>query len=268
MMRTGILRSRGAITGVVILAALALCGVLASRLAPGDPFAVASDPLLPPTKAHPFGTDDLGRDVYAGVMHGASNSLRVGVAAAAISALAGLVVGGLAGARRGSTDRVLMGATEFVQSVPRFFLVVTIVSLFGGSLSLIVLIIGLTAWPGIARLFRAQVQSTFGRDFVSAARAAGAGDGKILVRHVLPAAVPVLAAEISYQAGGAILAEAGLSFLGLGDPAVMSWGTLLGAAQHFVRDAWWMSVFPGVAVTLTVLACNLVADALVETPSH
>ena len=154
-----------------------------------------------------------------------------------------------------------MRLTEFAQALPRFFLVITLVSLFGGRLAFIVAAIGLTAWPSTARLFRAQVQSIRSRDFVAASRAAGAREFAILRRHVLPTALPVLAAHVSYQAGGAMLAEAGLSFLGLGDPTVMSWGAQLGTAQHFVREAWWMSVFPGLAITLAVLACNLIADA-------
>ncbi len=154
-----------------------------------------------------------------------------------------------------------MRATEFVQALPRFFLVITLVSLFGGRLSFIVAALGLTAWPSTARLFRAQVLTIRSRDFIAASRAAGAREFAILRRHVVPTALPVLGAHISYQAGGAILAEAGLSFLGLGDPTVMSWGAQLGTAQHFVREAWWMSVFPGLAITLTVLACNLIADA-------
>ena len=229
-----------------------------------DPFAVAGPALAPPDAAHPFGTDDLGRDVLAQVVHGAWNSLRVGLVAAAISVALAVLVGGAAGLRGGAVDHLLMRTTEFAQALPRFFLVITIVSLFGGQLWLIVLTLGLTAWPGPARVFRAQVLAAAGRDFVAAARAAGGGDAAILRRHVLPVTAPVLAAQVSYQAGGAILAEAGLSFLGLGDPTAMSWGTLLGAAQHFVRDAWWMSLFPGAAVMLTVLACNLIADGFVE----
>ena len=161
-------------------------------------------------------------------------------------------------------DHALMRFTDLIQALPRFFLIVMVVSLFGSQLSLVVLVIGLTAWPPTARLFRAQVQGVFTREFALASRAAGAGDTAILVRHAWPVARPVVAAQISFQAGGAILAEAGLSFLGLGDPAVVSWGSLLGSAQHFVREAWWMSVFPGAAITLTVLACNLLADALVR----
>ena len=247
-----------------MLALLAGVAVAAPWLSRGDPFAISGEALVPPGRTHPFGSDDLGRDVFAGVVHGTATSLSVGIAAAALSALVGLTVGGLAGVGRGPADLALMRVTEFAQALPRFFLVITLVSLFGGRLAFIVAAIGLTAWPATARMLRAQTQSIMERDFVAAARAAGARDATILVRHVFPLALPVLAAQISYQAGGAILAEAGLSFLGLGDPTVMSWGTQLGSAQHFVREAWWMAMFPGLAVTVTVLACNLVADALGE----
>jgi peptide/nickel transport system permease protein len=164
--------------------------------------------------------------------------------------------------RNGAVDHALMRGTEFVQALPRFFLIVLIVSLFGSVDGVIILVIGLTTWPATARIFRAQVLSVLGRDFVLAARASGGFDTTILLRHVLPHAAPIVAAEAAYTVGGAILAEAGLSFLGLGDPAVISWGALLGGAQHFVREAWWMSVFPGIAIMLTVLSCNLIAGAL------
>ncbi len=242
---------------------LASVAVAARWLAPGDPFAIAGGALEPPGARHLFGTDDLGRDVFAGVVHGTATSLQVGIVAASVSAFIGMIVGGLAGARGGATDQALMRMTELVQALPRFFLIVAVVSLFGGQLALIVTVIALTTWPTTARVFRAQVMSALGREYALAARAAGSSDSAIVRRHVLPAAIGVLGAEVSYQVGGAILAEAGLSFLGLGDPSVMSWGTLLGSAQYFVRSAWWMSVFPGLAVTLAVLACNLLADTLV-----
>lgn len=252
--------TRGA--GVIVLGGLVLLAIIAPWLSPADPFAMSGAALAPPASAHPFGTDDLGRDVFAGVLQGARTSLLVGLAAAACAIAIGLAVGGVAGMRGGAVDNLLMRATEFVQVLPRFFLVVVIVSLFGGRLWLIVLVIGVTAWPATARVFRAQVMSILARDFVLAARAAGSRDRDILTRHVLPLAAPVLAAQVSYQAGGAILAEAGLSFLGLGDPTVLSWGTQLGAAHHMVRAAWWMTLFPGLAITLTVLGCNLIADSL------
>jgi peptide/nickel transport system permease protein len=256
-------RSSSALLGLSLLGVLAVIALAAPWVASGDPFAMTGQALAPPGRAHLFGSDDLGRDVLAGVVHGAVTSLIVGMSAAALSAVIGVVVGGLAG-MGGALDLTLMRATEFAQALPRFFLVIVLVSLFGGRLAFIVGALGLTAWPATARMLRAQTQSIMERDFVAAARAAGASDVTILLRHVLPLAMPVLAAQISYQAGGAILAEAGLSFLGLGDPTAMSWGTQLGAAQHFVREAWWMAMFPGLAVTLTVVACNLVADAFGE----
>ena len=255
---------RSAIAGVALLGILALVAAAAPWLAPIHPFAVTGEALARPDATHPFGTDDLGRDVFAGVIHGAANSLRVGFAAAACTTLIGLLVGGVAGVRGGAVDDFAMRATEFVQAIPRFFLIVMVVSLFGGELWLIVAAIAVTAWPATARVFRAQVLSAVARDFVVAARAAGASDTAILVRHVFPMTAAIIGAQVSYQAGGAILAEAGLSFLGLGDPTVMSWGTLLGAAHHTVREAWWVSVFPGLAITVTVLACNLLADSLVR----
>lgn len=256
--------THGTVAGLAVLGALALVAATAPSLAPADPFAVTAAALAAPSVAHPFGTDDLGRDVYAGVVHGASNSLAVGFTAAACATVIGLVVGALAGMRGGAVDAVVMRVTELVQAVPRFFLVVLMVSLFGGRLWLIVLVIGLTSWPATAQVFRAQVMSMMAREYVLAARAAGAGEVSVLTRHILPATSSVTAAQVSYQAGGAILAEAGLSFLGLGDPTVMSWGTLLGAAHHTVREAWWIAVFPGLAVTSTVLACNLLTDGLVD----
>ena len=248
---------------MAILLGLVAVAVSAPWLARADPSAMAGDALLRPDSNHLFGTDDLGRDLFSGVVHGTRSSLVVGFVAAGLSALVALLVGGAAAMRGGVTDQILMRGTEFVQAVPRFFLIVLIVSLFGSSYSLIILAIALTTWPATARVFRAQVLSVLGRDFVVASRASGGSDAALLVRHVLPHARPVVAAELSYTVGGAILAEAGLSFLGLGDPTVISWGALLGGAQHFVREAWWMSVFPGIALTLTVLACNLIADALV-----
>ncbi len=243
---------------------LVLIAVTAPWLARDDPSAISADALRPPDAAHLFGTDDLGRDLFSAVVHGTRTSLVVGFVAAALSACVALLVGGAAAIRGGATDQVLMRGTEFVQAVPRFFLIVLIVSLFGSVYSVIILVIGLTTWPATARVFRAQVLGVLGRDFIMASRASGGSDAAILVRHVLPHTRPVVAAELSYTVGGAILAEAGLSFLGLGDPTVISWGALLGGAQHFVREAWWMSVFPGIAITLTVLGCNLLADSLVS----
>ena len=253
-----LLRSAGAL----LLTGLVLVAVFAPAFIDVDPSAIAGEALVAPTAEHPFGTDDLGRDLFSGVIHGTRTSLVVGFTAATLSVLVALLVGGTAAMRDGVVDHALMRGTEFVQALPRFFLTVLIVSLFGSVHGVIILVIGLTTWPATARVFRAQVLGVLGRDFVVAARASGGSDATILLHHVLPHAAPIVAAEAAYTVGGAILAEAGLSFLGLGDPAVISWGTLLGGAQHFVREAWWMSVFPGIAIMLTVLSCNLIAGAL------
>lgn len=251
--------------GIAILTALVAVALAAPWLTSADPSHIAGEALRPPGTQHVFGTDDLGRDLLAGVVYGTRTSLLVGFVAAGLSTFMALIVGGAAAMRAGVVDNLLMRGTEFVQALPRFFLIVLVVSLFGSLHSVIVLVIGLTAWPATARVVRAQVQSVLVRDFVQASRAAGASETRLLLRHVLPHAAPVIAAEASYTVGGAILAEAGLSFLGLGDPTVVSWGALLGGAQHFVREAWWMAVFPGIAITLTVLGCNLVAESLVRT---
>jgi peptide/nickel transport system permease protein len=248
--------------GALLLSGLVLVAVFAPALVDVDPSAIGGEALVAPTAEHPFGTDDLGRDLFSGVIYGTRTSLVIGFTAATLSVLVALLVGGTAAMRDGAVDHVLMRGTEFVQALPRFFLIVLIVSLFGSVHGVIILVIGLTTWPATARVFRAQVLSVLARDFVLAARAAGGFDATILLRHVLPHAAPIVGAEAAYTVGGAILAEAGLSFLGLGDPAVISWGALLGGAQYFVREAWWMSVFPGIAIMLTVLSCNLIAGAL------
>ena len=261
-------RSWSGWAGSVLLLFLIVVAAASAALAPNDPFAIAGAALVPPSPGNIFGTDDLGRDVYSAVVHGAANSLKVGIVGALSAGLLGILVGGTAAMRGGWTDEALMRATEFVQALPRFFLIITIVSLFGGSLALIVAVIALTSWPDTARVFRAQVQATMGRDFVLASRAAGCSAPAILRRHILPLTVSVVAAHASYQAGNAILTEAALSFLGLGDPRVMSWGTLLGSAQYLVREGWWVSLFPGIAITLTVLGSNLLADALLTPPKE
>ena len=255
-------RSLSGWTGATLLGGLLLLAIAAPWLAPVDPFSIVGGALSPPSSANVFGTDDLGRDVFGGVVHGGLNSLRVGLVGALSAALLGICIGGAAGLSGGAVDDLLMRGTEFIQAMPRFFLVVTIVSLFGGHLWLITLVIGLTAWPDTARIFRAQVRAILGREFVLAARASGSSERSILLRHVLPLTIAVVAAHASHQAGSAILTEAAMSFLGLGDPRVMSWGTLLGSAQHLVREGWWVSLFPGLAITLTVLGCNLLADSL------
>jgi peptide/nickel transport system permease protein len=252
----------GAALASGLLLALALVAVAADRLAPSGPFATVGPPLAPPSGTHPFGTDDLGRDLLAGVAHGTRTSLLVVGAVGFLTLGIGIPVGLLAGYHGGRTDEVLMRAAELVQVVPRFFLAVVVAALFGPGLDRIVLVLGLTSWPATARVVRAETLSVEARAFVEAARALGAAPRRILTRHVLPAVLPPAIVVLSLTAAGIVLLEASLAFLGLGDPAWMSLGYLANNAQRFLRVAWWMAVFPGAAIAATVLALNLGADVV------
>lgn len=253
-----------AVAGALILLVLVLVAAGAGPLAPHDPFALSDDVLRPPSAAHWMGTDDVGRDLWSAVLHGSRVSLLVGWGAVLISTAIGVLIGAVAGYAGGWVDSVLMRVTELFQVVPRFFLALIVVAILGSSIWLIVLLLGLTYWPSTARLTRAQVLTLRTREYVLAARGLGLTESRILLRQILPGALPPVITQAALHVGGAILLEAGLSFLGLGDHNVVSWGALLNDAQQFVRTAWWMSVFPGLAITLTVLAMNLVADGLNE----
>ena len=251
-----------AVAALGLLGVLGAVALLAGLIAPGDPLRASGPPLQPPSARHWFGTDDLGRDVFAGVVHGGRVSLLVGLVAALTSGLVGTLVGGVAGYAGRVADDLLMRLTEAVQIVPRFFLALVVAALFGPSVATITLLLGLTFWPATARLLRAQVLSVRERDFVLAARALGVPGRRILLRHVLPNALPVAIVSTSLQVGSAILVEAGLSFLGLGDRSVVSWGNMLNGAQPLIRIAWWAAAFPGLAITLAVVGANLVGDGL------
>ncbi|TVR94687.1 MAG: ABC transporter permease [Trueperaceae bacterium] len=248
--------------GVGLAALVVLAALLAPLLAPGDPFAAAGRPFLPPSAAHPFGTDDLGRDVWRAVIHGSRVSLLVGVSVAAITLVLGLAVGAIAGFVGGWLDDLLMRITEFVLVLPRFFLALVVVALFGASLGNLILVLALSGWGLTARVARAGVLAAKQREYVLAARALGAAGPRLLLRHVLPNVMAPVLAYAALQVGNAIVVEASLSFLGFGDPNAMSWGYLLNGAQAFVRRAWWLSIFPGLAIVITVLAVNLLADGV------
>ena len=251
-----------AVVGLVLTVLFVLVAALASYIAPTDPFSFAGTPFEPPSPKHWLGTDDLGRDVFAGVVHGARTSLFVGVAVAGASLVIGTVVGGVAGFAGGKVDDLLMRFTELSQVLPRFFLALTVVALFGPGLRNMVLVLALTSWELTARVARSGVLAVKELEYVTAAEALGSSPGRNLWTHVLPNTIAPVVALASLQVGGAILIEASLSFLGLGDPNVISWGYMLNNAQSFVRRAWWMSVFPGLAIAVAVLGVNLLGDAL------
>jgi len=252
-----------AVAGATLTLLAIVLAVAGRALAPQDPFAVSALQFQPPGAApHWLGTDDLGRDTLSGVLAGARVSLLVGFVTAATAALIGATVGGIAGFYGGPVDDVLMRLTELVQIAPRFFLAVLVAALFGPSVTLLTILLAITFWPLTARLVRAQVLSLRQREYVIAARAIGLTESRILLRHVLPNVVGIIIVTAALQVGSAIIVEASLGFLGLGDRSVISWGYMLNDAQPFLRVAWWMSVFPGLALVLTVLAVNLLADAL------
>jgi len=248
--------------GVVLTSGLLAVALLAGWIAPADPFVSVGPPLRSPTLAHPMGTDDLGRDVLSGVVYGTRTSLLLAVVVSLLTGAIGIIVGSLAAWQGRRTDDALMRVTEFVQVVPRFFLAVIVIALFGPGLDRLILLLGLTSWPWIARVVRAEVLSLKQREFVEAARSLGAGHLRILFRQVLPNALPPVVVVVSLSAASVILIEAGLSFLGLGDPDVVSLGYLANNAQRFLRAAWWMAAFPGAAIALAVLGLNLLGDGL------
>jgi len=257
-----VMENRGAVAGGVVLAVILVCAVAAPLIAPGDPMATRGRPLLPPGGQFPFGTDMLGRDVLAGIVHGARISLLIGVMSTFAAVLIGVTVGAIAGFFGGWVDEVLVRFTEFFQTIPSFVFAILLVAIMRPGLASIIIAIAVVTWPPIARLARSEFMSIRHREFVEAAVLSGVSQGRIIVTEVLPNAASPLIVVSSLMVATAILTESALSFLGLGDPNHISWGYMVGAARTVFRQAWWLSVFPGLAIALTVLAINLVGEGL------
>jgi peptide/nickel transport system permease protein len=256
-------KSKAAILGFAIIISFITIAIFAPILAPYDPWYIDfSQKFQKPNMKHLMGTDQFGRDILSRIIWGSRVCLMIGFIAASISALIGVSIGATSGYYGGKVDDVLMRFTEMFQVIPRFFLILLIVSLFGGSVWNVMIVIGLTSWPGTARLVRAEFLSLKEREFVEAARLVGAKDFKIIFRHILPNALSPVIVSSSLRVAGAILSEAGLSFLGLGDLTKITWGQMLNRSQHFMRIAWWMAVFPGLMIFITVLSFNLIGDGL------
>ena len=254
-------RSRAATVGLTVVLVVAAAGIVGPWLT-GSPSNMDARAFCAPGFECLFGSDDLGRDMLARVANGARVSLLVGVAAAAVSAVLGIAVGALAGFAGGKIDESFMRVAEAFQIVPQFFLAILVVALFGPSLTKIVLVIAVLSWPSTARIIRAEFLKLRDQDFVAAARLAGASRTTLIFGEILPNALPPVIVNASLQIASAILTEASLSFLGLGDPDKVSWGQLLFLAQPFLNQAWWMAVFPGVAILVTTLGFNLLGDGL------
>ncbi len=258
-------RNRGAVIAAVILAALFALAIFAPMLQPFEPGRINVGPAMdPPSPTHLMGTDELGRDVFSRATAGLSVSLLVGFGAATISTFLGIVVGGLAGFFGRTTDAVLMRITEVFQVIPRFFLAVLLVAFFGANIFNILIAIAILSWPEIARLVRGEFLSLRSRQYVDAARVAGASQASLIFVEILPNALGPVVVNATLMVGQAMLLEAGLSYLGLGDPTRASLGQMLQEAQQIMRSAWWTTAFPGGLIFLCVLSLNLVGDGLTD----
>jgi peptide/nickel transport system permease protein len=259
-------RWRGTRTATAVGALLVLIVGIGVVFAPlftaADPLALGPDRLVDPSWAHPFGTDDLGRDTFARVLYGGRVSLVIGLFSAALSVVLGMTIGMLAGFFGGALDEVLMRITEAFQILPKLLVAVVVVAMIGSGLANEVLVIGLLSWPGTARVIRGRVQVIRHEEFIAAAEMSGASWLRVLVRHVAPNVMSFLLVSASLQVASAIMSESFLSFLGLGDPAHPSWGLLLQQGQLFLEEAWWLTTFPGIALAMTILGLNLLGDGL------
>jgi len=255
-------RNRLAIAGLSFLAVLVIAVVFASLLYPGDPFAIIDKPFLPPLGKYLLGTDALGRDIAAGIVHGGRTSLVIGVAATVTALVIGTLLGALAGFYRGKIDNILMRFTEFFQTIPSFLFAIVLVAIMSPSLKSVTLAIVVVSWPPIVRLVRAEFIALREREFIQACICLGLHDHDIALRQILPNAVSPIIVAGSLMVASAILTEAALAFLGLGDPNVMSWGYMIGSGRSFLRDAWWLCAIPGMMILLTVLSINFVGEGL------
>jgi peptide/nickel transport system permease protein len=244
-----------------------LCGVLilafiAPFLYPQSPFRVVGKPFLPPFGEYFFGTDVLGRDVTSGLAHGARTSLLIGFLATITAVVVGTLIGGFAGYYGGWIDDALMRTTEFFQTIPSFIFAIVLVAILAPSIESIIIAVAAVTWPPIARLVRGEFMTLRGREFVQAYFIMGMNDLRIIFQQILPNTLSPIIVTGSLMVATAILIESALSFLGLGDPNIMSWGFMVGAGRTYLRSAWWLCTIPGLAILLTVLAINLVGEGL------
>jgi peptide/nickel transport system permease protein len=259
-------RKKYAQVGLAVILLMFLVAVFANFIAPYDPEAINLSPesrLQPPTLKHLLGTDDLGRDVFSRMVYGARISLSVGLVAVLLSLVIGVTVGAIAGYFGGWVDTLIMRLVEIVMCFPRIFLILMLIAFLGPNILIVMAVIGFTGWTGLARLVRAEFLSLKERDYVQAARALGAGNRRIIFKHILPNALSPVYVSAVLGVGGAILIESSLSFLGLGvQIPTPSWGNILTSGMNYIESAWWLMLFPGLAILVTVLSYNIVGEAL------
>jgi peptide/nickel transport system permease protein len=256
-------RNPSAIAGMAILFVVLAVAIVGPWVYPVDPFEIVWAPLTPPFSEDAWlGTDYLGRDVLRTLIYGGRATLLVGAVAALLSVSIGLAIGAFAGYYGGKVDAALMRLTEFFQVLPALLFAMVVVTLFSPTIVTVTIAIGVVSWTGTARLTRAEFLKYKGLEFVRAERAIGAGNARIIWKVILPNALPPLIVSATLAVGASILFEAGLSFLGLGDPNQMSWGLMIGSSRAYVLSSWWAVAFPGAAIFLTVLAVSLIGDGL------
>ncbi len=256
-------------TGLILVFILALLALLAPVISPYDPYKLTDELLAAPgspgaggAPVHLLGTDKLGHDVLSQLLWGARTSLRIGFTAALIAAVVGTLIGGIAGYFGGRVDKVIVEFINVFVMTPSFFLILIIVAIFGSNMTYVMIVIGLTSWPGNARLMRAQAISLRSRTFIKSCQAMGESKVSIMFRHIIPNGIFPIVANTTMMISGGILTEAGLSFLGLGDPNIISWGQMINAGKPLLTKAPWVALVPGVAVVITVLSFFLIGDGL------
>lgn len=249
-------------TGLFLLFLMMLVALFAPLLETYEPKGLSADVLTAPCREHWLGTDDLGRDVYSMLIHGSRVSLVVGIIAALISGVIGVVFGAVAGYFGGAADKLMNEIINIFMMLPSFFLVLIIVALFGSSMLNVMIVIGLTSWPSNARLMRAQAMSLRERTFVKSAASIGESRFSIIFRYIVPNGIFPVIANTTMNIGGAILTEAALSFLGLGDPNVVSWGQMINQGRNYVERGWWVAAFSGLAILFIVLIFYLIGDGI------
>ncbi|HRS82101.1 MAG TPA: ABC transporter permease [Smithellaceae bacterium] len=257
-------KNKLALAGLAIVMGLFVVSLLAPLISPYDPGAIdLQNVLAPPSGEHWFGTDPLGRDVLSRMIWGARISLKVGFVATGLAILIGMILGAVAGYYGGLVDAVIMRFVDIMLCFPAFFLILAVIAFLEPSIWNIMIVIGLTGWMGVTRLVRADFISLRERDFVWAARAIGAGDARIIFLHILPNALASILVAATLGIAGAILTESALSFLGIGvQPPTPSWGNILTAGKDNIDIAWWLSLYPGLAILITVVGYNLLGEGI------
>lgn len=258
------MRNKSLLAGCIVIGLFSLIAIFASIISPYDPSQIDSNNLLmPPSGRHWLGTDSLGRDILSRMIFGARISLSIGLIAVGIATAIGLILGSLAGFYGGLIEAVIMRFADIMLCFPTFFLILAVVAILEPSIFNIMVIIGLTSWMGIVRLLRAEILSLKEREFIQAARASGASNFRIITFHLIPNAIGPVLVSATLGIAGAILLESGLSFLGLGvQPPIPSWGNILIEAKSTLGVAWWITAFPGLAILVTILGFNLIAEGL------